>query len=175
MENQTPGESAEATDPTEGAGPAEPTERTGLKLAPRGSTPASAPASSSKPNPFGTAKPREEVLIQKGVDPKEVEQKIEAKVVRPRFSKEQEEQLAQLQEGVDAETDPAAAAAKKAELEEVVAKFKEAAITEKPAVRKFERPSERVARLEAAGQGQGRQEYGSGGKGGSASSSGRPG
>jgi pyruvate/2-oxoglutarate dehydrogenase complex dihydrolipoamide acyltransferase (E2) component len=51
------------------------------QLKPRSQAAASAAthASAGKSNPFGAAKPREEVLASKGIDPKLVEERIEKK------------------------------------------------------------------------------------------------
>ncbi|KAL7470513.1 hypothetical protein ACHAXS_010767 [Conticribra weissflogii] len=71
-------------------------ERPRLHLQPRSSTAAAsaaAPASPSKPNPFGAAKPREEVLASKGIDPTLVDTRIEKKAHVPRLTAEQDRQV----------------------------------------------------------------------------------
>ena len=51
------------------------------------------PASSSKSNPFGAAKPREQVLRQRGIDVKSLDAKFEEKAKITKFTTEQEEQI----------------------------------------------------------------------------------
>lgn len=46
---------------------------------PKGDAPVNEPVKSNKPNPFGAARPREEVLAEKGVDWKKVDSEIESK------------------------------------------------------------------------------------------------
>jgi len=111
-------------------------------------------SASAKPNPFGTAKPREDVLIQKGVDPKAVEEKIEAKIARaPRLSKEQQEEVDSLQAAIDAASDSADADEKKKEMEALLTKFKEMSVVKVAEKPKFIRPSERRAQRELEGGG----------------------
>jgi hypothetical protein len=55
-----------------------------MQLKPRsvGSQEAVASSRSNKPSPFGAAKPREEVLISKGIDPTTIDSKIAKKAAR---------------------------------------------------------------------------------------------
>lgn len=55
--------------------------------------PLSPQTNKSKSNPFGSAKPRELVLKEKGVDVKSLDAKFEAKAKVSRFSSEQEAQI----------------------------------------------------------------------------------
>jgi rubredoxin len=139
-------------DPAETTAPiSSPTGPKKLHLQPRGATTTSEkPVESShgdaKSNPFGAAKPREMVLKQKGVDPNEIEAKIEAKVARPRLTKEQQDSVDALQAEIDA--NPSDELNKK--MSELVASFKEVEVETKAPGQppRFERPSERRARLE---------------------------
>jgi rubredoxin len=122
----------------------------------------SASSATAKSNPFGAAKPRELVLQQKGVDPKAVDAKIDAKVTKPRLTKVQQEAVDALQAEIDAKSTDELTN----KMKELLASFKEeaeekkkTAATEPP--KKFERPSERRARLEQEGR-----ERGGGGGGG---------
>ena len=49
--------------------------------------------SSKKSNPFGAAKPREQVLRQRGIDVKSLDAKFEAKAKITKFSTQQEEEI----------------------------------------------------------------------------------
>ena len=185
MENAPlPGEES-TPPPGQGTEPEVPATRPTLKLAPRSAAAAAARtgSGSSKSNPFGAAKPREEVLSRKGVDVNEVEKKIEAKVAvskSVRLTKAQQEEVDALQLEIDTAATELAATmseeakasitatltSKKSSLDDLLEKFKSLAVAakvEKPVEpRKFERPSERRARLEAEGGG------GGGGGGGGA-------
>mmetsp|Transcript_8767 Transcript_8767/g.18227 ORF Transcript_8767/g.18227 Transcript_8767/m.18227 type:complete len:361 (+) Transcript_8767:59-1141(+) len=93
-------------------------ERPRLHLKPRSSTATATPASpsSTKPNPFGAAKPREEVLASKGIDPTLVDTRIEKKAHAPRLTAEQDRQVELLRK----------------ELTEIEAKMREANENELP-------------------------------------------
>lgn len=127
-----------------------------LHLQPRGTTNTteSSSTTTAKSNPFGAAKPREEILKAKGVDIKVADEKIEAKVAKPRYTKAQQDEVDVLQTQIDSEsTDELTnkmkdllAGFKKEEIEQ-----KAKATTEAP--KRFERPSERRARLEQEGRG----------------------
>ena len=79
-----------------GGGDAPSGERPRLKLTKRseaGVRAAQAKSGGAKSNPFGNAKPREEVLLSKGVDALALEKRMDAKTRRlPRMSKEEEEE-----------------------------------------------------------------------------------
>merc|ERR1719221_2446798 len=47
---------------------------------------------SSKSNPFGAAKPREQVLASKGIDAKQVDQRVERKAHRTKLTADQDKQ-----------------------------------------------------------------------------------
>ena len=112
---------------------------------------------STKSNPFGAARPREEILKAKGVDVGAMEAKLDAKTAKlPRMNKEQQEEYDSLSDALKfeqseiekADTPEAKAAAdekvKAAQtaLDEWVAALR---ATEK---KSYERPSERRARAE---------------------------
>mmetsp|Transcript_49529 Transcript_49529/g.73660 ORF Transcript_49529/g.73660 Transcript_49529/m.73660 type:complete len:255 (-) Transcript_49529:684-1448(-) len=75
----------------------EPRQRTRLKLKPRSSQGvAQASFSSSRKaasNPFGAAKPREEVLADKGIDAKLIDERIQKKSEVVRLTRDQEEEV----------------------------------------------------------------------------------
>ena len=139
---------------------------TRLKLKPRtvtsGSSVTSAPSSI-----FGNAKPRESVLSNKGVDWREKERLLEAKVARlPRMTPKQEEEYkaaeaelnfakneyAKFSEDADKSADlQAEIATKEKELAALVESFK--VVTVGGDRRKFDRPSERRARAEKEAEG----------------------
>ncbi len=52
---------------------------------------------SPKPNPFGSAKPREEVLAKKGIDFHDIDERIQKKASVAHFTKEQEFRIQMLQ------------------------------------------------------------------------------
>ena len=76
-----------------------PVERKRLQLAPRSEagTQAAAARGGAKSNPFGAAKPREEVLAAAGVNAAEFDKKIEKKAAPVRLTREQEEEIAAIQ------------------------------------------------------------------------------
>jgi len=80
-----------------GGGGGPPKERPRLQLKPRSAQGVSAAqqaaSASAKSNPFGAAKPREQVLAEKGVDPKLVDSRIEKKAEVSHLTKEQEEEV----------------------------------------------------------------------------------
>lgn len=59
---------------------------------------AAAHASSAKSNPFGAAKPREEVLASKGIDATLVDKRVERKAHVPRLTADQDKQVEGLRE-----------------------------------------------------------------------------
>jgi len=75
-------------------------ERPRLKLKPRsvtaGQPTPSSSGGSSKSNPFGAAKPREEVLASKGIDASLVDKRVERKANVPRLTAEQDRQVENL-------------------------------------------------------------------------------
>ena len=80
----------------DGGGDRAPVERKRLQLAPRSEAGAQAAAARGGPksNPFGAAKPREEVLAAAGVNAAELDKKIEKKAAPVRLTREQEEEIA---------------------------------------------------------------------------------
>eukprot|EP00978_Attheya_sp_CCMP212_P034544 scaffold145139_cov40-Attheya_sp.AAC.1 len=84
--------------------PSGPPRRQRLQLKPRSATAgstAAAPSSSSssgKSNPFGAAKPREEVLASKGIDAKLVDARIQKKAAGVKLTREQEMEVEGLRE-----------------------------------------------------------------------------
>ena len=175
-----------------GQSPGEGGQRKRLQLKPRSAegVKAAAAARPQKSNPFGAARPREEILKSKGVDASALEKRIEAKTrTLPRMNKEQTEEY----EGILGEHKFAVAAlekattdedkakqkaevdAKKKALDEFVATIRSAGAAKaaegggeaggKPARPRFERPSERRRRQEERDQARGGGGGGGGGSG----------
>jgi len=82
-ESEDPPASPRGGEGSGGGGGGPPKERPRLQLKPRSAQGVSAAqqaaSASAKSNPFGAAKPREQVLAEKGVDPKLVDSRIEKK------------------------------------------------------------------------------------------------
>mmetsp|Transcript_14590 Transcript_14590/g.20621 ORF Transcript_14590/g.20621 Transcript_14590/m.20621 type:complete len:213 (-) Transcript_14590:48-686(-) len=155
-----------------------PPTRKRLQLKPRSATKkhdaSSASASSGKSNPFGAAKPREEVLASKGIDAKSIDEKIQKKATVLHFTKDQDAEIQAIQaELTKAESDLRNANEQelpeekyrvkveklRKELNELTAKYTaenaekakakaEAAVAEGKEGHHFERPSERRRRLD---------------------------
>lgn len=165
---------------------AAPSQRKRLQLKPRSTkkpSESSGTSAASSSSPFGAAKPREEVLAQKGIDPKLVDERIQKKATPLRFTKEQEEELEILRAGLTKVEEELRDAnerelpeekfrveteRRRKELNEVMKNFQElnlqtqqeqlAEKANKPR-QKFERPSERRRRLEQEGGGGGHHHH----------------
>lgn len=139
-----------------------------LQLKPRSATASGdhgGGGSSGKSNPFGAAKPREQVLASKGIDASLVDKRVERKASVPRLSAEQDKQVEDLRsELTDIEEKlreanemelpeedfRIAAEGKREELNVLVKGFHELNLKERNA-----RPAERMERSSASGKGAG--------------------
>lgn len=148
-------------------------ERPKLKLKPRSSpaelakaAAASTTTKKEKSNPFGNARPREDVLKEKGIDVKKMDESLDKRVEKmaPRTRQQDEElkaceQLLEMAEGslksADEKDDDYNDKQKevekaKKELDAMIESFKQVATTERPV---FTRPSERERNREEGGGG----------------------
>jgi Spy/CpxP family protein refolding chaperone len=147
--------------------------RSRLQLKPRSAegVAAAQASNSGKSNPFGAARPREEILREKGVDIQKMEADLDKRTAKlPRMNKEQTEEYDALVEAhsfeqsevekAENEAGKAAAEAKvataKKAIDEWIVKLRETELSSK---KTYERPSERRARAEE-------REGGGGGGGG---------
>ena len=82
-----------------GGGAEPPMQRKRLQLQPRSEAGAAAAqaSQSAKANPFGAAKPREEILASKGMNAADMDKQIERKAAPVRLTREQEEEIAAIQ------------------------------------------------------------------------------
>ena len=82
-----------------GGGSGPPMQRKRLQLQPRSEAGAAAAqgSQSAKSNPFGAAKPREEILASKGMNAADMDKQIERKAAPVRLTREQEEEIAAIQ------------------------------------------------------------------------------
>jgi hypothetical protein len=100
-------------------------------------------------NPFGLAKPREEVLQQRGVDPAEQNSRFDKKAERPRYTQDQQDEIDKIQNELTIimtdrreanemelpeETYRVAEDAKRKELNDVIEKFNQVNLIRTPTV-----------------------------------------
>jgi len=146
-----------------------PPQRKRLVLKPRTKPVGASAAPSRNSSIFGSARTREEILAAKGIDYKKVDAQLDERTAKlPRMSEKEEEEMKALESeiafaksevesaGVDASEEDKkkledAVKAKEAELKTFIDAIRKKGMTSKDGGRpKFERPSERRARQEAA-------------------------